>query len=86
MRAAGEQSNSIVHEDAGRDAGARPAGALDEPMQLLLRDLLNRQPLLAAINSVLAVLTAVLLVGAVPVPWALGWLVLMLRPIACQYS
>lgn len=68
-----------MHEDAEKpDGGARAAGAPDEPTQLLLQDLLSRQPLLAGINIVLALLTVLLLAGTTPAAFTLGWLSLML--------
>jgi diguanylate cyclase (GGDEF)-like protein len=68
-----------VPEDAGRSGAAAGAvGSLGEPTQLLLQDLLSRQPLLAVINSVLALLTAALLIGTVPVASVLTWFALML--------
>ena len=55
-----------------------PAATPTDPARLLLRDFLERQPLLALINIVVASLTAAVLAAALPYRAVLAWLVVML--------
>jgi GGDEF domain-containing protein len=58
----------------------------DDPGRLLLHDFLQRQPLLASINGLIAVLTALALAGAAPPRVLLAWLVAMLLAQASRVA
>ena len=69
---------------------AEPAVASDaaptDPARLLLRDFLDRQPLLALINVVVATLTAAVLASTVSYPAAMAWLLAMLLAQASRVA
>ena len=67
-----------VSEPTSTGIRAGPAeGQRTDPEQLLLRDLLDRQPLLALINLPVALVAAAILADAVPQVWLWPWLALV---------
>jgi diguanylate cyclase (GGDEF)-like protein len=63
---------------SGTDTAVARDAMSGNPARLLLRDFLDRQPLLALINVVVATLTAGVLAVTAPEPAALAWLLAML--------